>query len=181
MKLRIDRLTKLSHPRTWALSLVGASLIACSQQSGAVAHVATNEATPSAPSGGPVDPRRMLDLERYLNDGYVAMHGSCLETDSRPDRSRLIYVMMPEDTAYFRLTVVSPANGGEIELIDFVRGLPNGGQWAATQLQANAPAVTRLFKSISDKAPIISSLPADYIPELRSVAAAAVKLPCASS
>ena len=181
MKPFPDRLPNFSHALAWALSLTGASLIACSQQSDTGARVATNDAMPSVPSGGPVDPRHMLDLERFLNDGYVAMHGSCLETDARPDRSRLLYVMMPEDTTYIRLTVVSPANGGEIELIDLVRGLPNGGQWAATQLQPNAPAVTRLFKSISDKSPIVSSLTADNIPDLRSVAAAALKLPCASS
>ncbi len=181
MKPFLDRLSKVSHPRAWALSLVGASLIACSQESGRVSRVATNDATPFASSTGPIDPRHMLDLERYLNESYVAMHGACLESDSRPDRSRLLYVMMPEDTAYIRLTVVSPANGGEIELIDLVRGLPDGGQWAATQLQPNAPAVTRLYKTISDHAPVVSSLTADNIPELRSVAAAALKLPCANS
>jgi hypothetical protein len=139
---------------------------------------ASNE--PNAPITTTIDAGRMLSLESRITDAYVTAHGSCLTTGLRPERSRLLYLMLPEDTAYLRLNVVSSANGVTVEMIDFVRGLPSGAQWSATQRGAKDPVVTRTFASISDHAPLMGELAADGVDarRLRAVATNALGLHC---
>jgi hypothetical protein len=125
----------------------------------------------------------MLSLAQRFTDANIGAHGSCLATAARPERSRLLYFIMSEDTAFIRLNVVTSADGARVELIDFVRGLPAGGQWSATQARLHDPVVTRTFASISDHAPRVGSL-VGYGPDaqsLRGLADAALRLACTSS
>jgi len=130
-----------------------------------------------------VDASRMLSLTQYINDANVGEHGTCLATATRPDRSRLIYLVIPEDTAFIRFNVVTSADGAGIQLIDFLRGLPNGGQWSATQARSHDAVVSRTFASITDHAPRIITFGGDGLEaqRLRELAAAALGLTCPSS
>ena len=115
----------------------------------------------AAPSTPTIAVERLLSLGSRITDSYVEVHGSCLSTAPAPERSRLVYLMLPEDTGYVRINVVTSANGATIDIIDLVRGLPSGAQWSATQTHANSDAVTRAFATISDHAPVLGSLSTD--------------------
>ena len=161
---------------TWASASCGSS-----SESPATRAPITRAAAPA--TAGIVDVARMLSLAQYITDTNVGAHGSCLATAARPERSRLLYLIVSEDTAFIRLNVVTSADGARVGLIDFVRGLPTGGQWSATQARLHDPVVTRAFASISDHEPRVSSL-GGYSPDaqsLRDLADAALRLACASS
>ena len=125
-----------------------------------------------------VDVMRMLDLVGSINPTYVAAHGTCIPIDGE-GRSRLIYLMLPAESSYVRLDVVAPSRG-PIELIDLVRGVPDGRIWAATLDHPRQPAKARLFASANDKTPETEEWP-DQDPRsqrLREVAAIAIEAPC---
>jgi hypothetical protein len=130
-----------------------------------------------------VEPLRLLDIASQIDDQQMAANGSCLKTGSPPERSRLLYMILPRDSSHLRLNVVTSSDGNRVNMIDLVRGSGAGTLWAATQIGATASIVTRAFTSISDRAPTLGSLPADgqEAQLLRAIAAAAIRVSCVDS
>jgi hypothetical protein len=134
----------------------------------------------------PVDPARVLALQPYFaEDRFKTVGGTCIKTDPEPGRSRILYAVLPSESTYVRLNVVS-VDGRRLDMIELVRGVSGGGGariWTAMTHGRNGqlgPIVTELFASASDKAPTTTELPVDGAAGqvLQAVAAAAMKLPC---
>ena len=131
-----------------------------------------------AAPAGPVDAMHMLDLAGSINPTYVAAHGTCIPIDAA-GRSRLIYLMLPAESSYVRLSVVAPAHGS-VEMIDLVRGVPDGRMWAATLEHPRQPARSWLFASANDKTPATEEW-SDQDPRsqrLREIGGIAIEAPC---
>jgi hypothetical protein len=171
------------HHATCAIGALCAVAVSCDSASQQAPTKKQSSSVSAAPTTPTIAVERLLSLRSRITDSYVHAHGSCVPTAPRPERSRLVYLMLPEDTGYVRINVVTSANGATVEMIDLVRGLPLGGQWSATQAHATADVVTRAFATISDHAPLLGSLSATGAEarQLRDVATATLGLPCPTS
>jgi hypothetical protein len=159
-------------------------LTACS---GREQRVKSDSATPAeAVDRTPVDPVGALALARYFtDDGFRSVGGACIKTDPEPGRSRIIYALLPSESTYVRLNVIS-LDGRRVDMIELVRGVTGGGGariWTAITHARDGrlgPIVTELFASANDKAPATSEIPADGSAGqlLQNIATAAMRLPC---
>jgi hypothetical protein len=122
----------------------------------------------------------LLRLEAFVSPGNVAANGTCIPFDAS-GRSRLIYLMLPAESSYVRLSVVARP-GGPIDLVDLVRGIPDGRIWEATLEGPRGATTARLFASASDKSPVTDEWTAQdqRTQRLSEVAAAAIQSPCVS-
>jgi hypothetical protein len=115
--------------------------------------------SPGAPASvAPVDASRLLDVFTYVRADYLAAHGTCLPTDAE-GRSRVVYALLPGDASYLRLAVAAPR--GTIEMIDLVRGAPDGRIWIATLEPAGREVTARTFASNNDPTPRVETWPMD--------------------
>jgi hypothetical protein len=164
--------------RAVVIAAGASTLVSCGLSSDAVTRRTAKRAAESADVS--VDPLHMLDVASRITDANVNANGSCLATAARPDRSRLLYLIVSEDTAFIRLNVVTSTDGAQVEMIDFVRGLPSGGQWSATQPHPHDQLVARTFASSSDRSPKIGYFGADgaEAQHLRDLATATLALAC---
>ena len=126
----------------------------------------------------PVDATRMLDLSSAVNPANVAARGTCIPIDVE-GRSRLIYLILPAESSYVRLTVVARPRK-PIEMVDLVRGIPDGRIWSATLDGPHRPVTARLYSSASDKAPVTDEWPDQDLrsQQLLDVAGVAIGSPC---
>lgn len=130
-------------------------------------------------AAGPVDAMHMLDLAASINPTYVAAHGTCIPIDAE-GRSRLIYLMLPAESSYVRLSVIAPSHG-PVDMIDLVRGVPDGRIWSATLERSRRQATSRLFLSANDKAPATDQWSDQDARSQRfqEIGAVAIEAPCA--
>lgn len=158
-----------------ALSLAGCDN---SFQSNARVQLASASGTPSDAAPTPPDVMHLLRLEGLVSPGNVAANGTCIPFDAS-GRSRLIYLMLPAESSYVRLTVVARP-GGSADMVDLVRGIPDGRIWSATLEGPRGTTTARLFASANDKAPTTDEWSAQdqRTQRLSEVAAAAIQSPC---
>jgi hypothetical protein len=132
----------------------------------------------AAASTRPVDALHLLELGAAVNPSNVAERGTCLALDAER-RSRLIYLLLPAESSYIRFAIVS--HRGQVDMIDLVRGIPDGRIWTATFEGAGGPATERLFASASDKKPATKVWPVGdlRLNRLHEVASVAIETPCA--
>jgi hypothetical protein len=122
---------------------------------------------------------RLLRLDASVAPANVATYGTCIPIDES-GRSRVVYLMLPAESSYVRLTVVGRP-GEPIEMADLVRGIPDGRIWSAT-LNGRRGATAHLFASANDKSPITDEwIAADQRTQrLTEVATTAISSPCGS-
>jgi hypothetical protein len=143
-------------------------------------HDPTLDSTSAARASAPLpDVMRLLRLDASVAPTNVASFGTCIPIDGT-GRSRVVYLMLPAESSYVRLTVVARP-GGPIEMVDLVRGIPDGRIWSAT-LDRRRGATARVFASANDKSPIRDEwvLADQRTQRLTEVAMAAIQSPCAS-
>jgi hypothetical protein len=158
--------------RRWATVAITCAMAACDRSARRDARTDTTNVAAEAPAP---DVMHLLDLDASVIPINVESHGTCISLDAAR-RSRVVYLMLPAESSYVRLAVV--ASHGPIDLVDLVRGIPDGRIWTATLDGSHATA--RLFKSASDKAPVTSEWPAgdQRVERLRTVATTAIQSPC---
>jgi hypothetical protein len=166
--------------RSVAIVAAGATLIACQdapRASDAVRAVADR----STINRAPIDPTRAMDVARHLSSSaFQSLKGTCIRTDPG-NGSRILYTLLPSETAYVRLNVV--ASNQSLALVEFVRGASGGRIWtAAWHPSSGTPVTMQTFASASDHSPLTLQSAADgrEAQLLRSIAAAAIALPCAT-
>ncbi len=135
-------------------------------------------AATAATSAERPDEMRLLDLGAAVNPTNVAARGTCISIDAER-RSRVVYLMLPAESSYVRLAVVSPRE--PIEMVDLVRGIPDGRIWSATYDGARRSATARLFASANDKSPATDEWFAGdpRLQRFLDVARTAIQSPCA--
>jgi hypothetical protein len=120
----------------------------------------------------------LLRLDAWVAPSNVAVNGTCIPIDAT-GRSRLIYLMLPAESSYVRMTVVAEPRG-PITMVDLVRGIPDGRIWSATLEGPRAAVTARLFASANDKTPVTEEWLAQdqRTQRLTDVASAAIQAPC---
>ncbi len=161
----------------WAWPAMAAALAACD---GAAHRDAGESRTPAISVAEPAplpDVTRLLNLDASVTPINVAAHGSCIAIDA-DRRSRVVYLMLPAESSYVRLAVVAPH--GSVDVVDLVRGIPDGRIWSATFNASRRSATARLFASANDKAPVTTDWPAGdpRLERLLEVAGTAIQAPC---
>jgi hypothetical protein len=165
--------------RSTVIVAAGAILIACRDTSQAhdALHVATDRSTIAR---DPVDPTRALDVTGHLSPGaFQSLQGTCIRTDD--NGSRILYALLPNDTAYIRLNVVGSERS--LALVELVRGVAGGRIWTAAWHPASGtPIALQTFASASDRSPLTLQAAANgrEAQLLRSIATAVIALPCAA-
>src|SRR5215467_3437301 len=121
---------RYSNSRSWrwlALACASAACGAFGRHDAPQDSTSLAVATP-APKPPP-DVMRLLALDAALSPANAGARMTCIPIDAA-GQSRLIYMLLPAESSYVRLTVVSAR--GAIEMVDLVRGIPDGRIWSAT-------------------------------------------------
>ncbi len=160
------------------VALIVAATAACANASRTPAD--STAAQPASERAEAVNIANALDLSQVLTAGYVAAHGSCIPTASAPARSRLLHVLIPDQSSYLRLNVVTSPDGSRPELIDLARGVGGTRIWYATVERGASTVRTETFVNQGDKKPVVTELPfSDPAGQrLEQLARDALSLPC---
>lgn len=162
----------------WGCAALVCAVNACGSSAFGVASrdtaVATQAAT--APTRS-IDVATLLALDAAVAPANVEAHGTCIATDAE-HRSRVIYLWLPAELSYARFAVAAPQRAPE--MIDLVRGIPDGRIWSATYEKSRGSATARLFASASDKSPVTETWPEGdpRLQQLRKLATTAIQAPC---
>ncbi len=128
----------------------------------------------------PVNVANALSLSEVLTADYVAAHGSCVSTAAAPARSRLLHILIPDQSSYLRLNVVTSADGSRPEMIDLARGAGGSRIWYATLDRGATSVRMETFVNQGDKHPNVAevALGDPTGQRLEQLARAALSLPC---
>lgn len=126
---------------------------------------------------------RAVDIAPLLTEALVAQQGTCFLTASGPERSRLVYSLLPSQASYLRLTVVASPDGARPVMVDLARGLTGRRILYATLAPGAELVRLQMFRSASDRRPTVTDVPlADPAAQhLLLLGERALTLPCRST
>ncbi|HKW12065.1 MAG TPA: hypothetical protein VJO33_16885 [Gemmatimonadaceae bacterium] len=94
-----------------------------------------------------------------VTDSLIAREGTCLQIERAPARSRLIYSLLPAESSYLRLAVVTSPDGARPVMVDLARGLTGRRILYATLAPGAGLVRLRKFRSASDQHPLVTDVP----------------------